>query len=67
MKIGKRINFYRCARDMTNEELANKLDISVKELLKYQTDTTVPDIYMALKIAKIFDISLDELVGRYDK
>ena len=64
--IGNNIRRLRMARNMTQRELAENLRISVQAVSKWERGYTYPDIFMLVPIARIFDISLDELFG-YDK
>lgn len=52
--------------DMSQEELAEKLQISRQTVSKYETGESVPDIDKCKQIAEIFNVSLDDLVN-YDK
>lgn len=48
---------------MTQEQMAKKLYLKRQTLSNYEIGKRVPDIYELVKIADLFDISLDELVG----
>lgn len=62
-KISENIRFYRKQLGLTQEELANML-LGKKSLISnYENGYSTPDIITLCKLAKIFDISLDELVG----
>lgn len=56
----------RKMNDMSQEELAEKLQISRQTVSKYETGESVPDIDKCKQIAEIFNVSLDDLVN-YDK
>lgn len=56
----------RKMNDMSQEELAEKLQISRQTVSKYETGESVPDIVKCKQIAEIFNVSLDDLVN-YDK
>ena len=64
MNLGKKIKAQRELSNWTQQELANRLDVSCSTIGKYETNDRKPDIEMLIKLANIFDISLDELVGR---
>lgn len=49
---------------MTQEELAQKLGGKKSLVCNYETGYSVPDIFTLIKLADIFDVSLDDLVGR---
>ncbi|MGN9019193.1 helix-turn-helix domain-containing protein [Lachnospiraceae bacterium HCP1S3_C3] len=56
----------RKMNDMSQEELAEKLQISRQTVSKYETGESVPDIDKCKQIAEIFNVALDDLVN-YDK
>ena len=56
----------RKMNDMSQEELAEKLQISRQTVSKYETGESVPDIDKCKQIAEIYNVSLDDLVN-YDK
>lgn len=53
----------RKLNNMSQEELADRLDISRQTLSKYETGESLPDIEKCKAIANIFDVSLDDLVN----
>ena len=55
---------YRLRKEynLTQEDLAEKCEVSRQAVAKWEGGESVPDIYKLIQIAKIFDISLDELV-----
>ena len=66
LKIAENIKFYRKQMNMTQEELAKKLNGKKSLVCNYETGYSTPDIYTLCKLADIFDITLDELV-EYEK
>lgn len=62
--IGKKLKELRLALDLTQEELADKLQISRVNYVRYETDKVRPSYEILLKIADFYDISLDELFDR---
>lgn len=48
---------------MTQEELAERLQISRQTLSKYETGESVPDIEKCQAIAEVFGVTLDDLVN----
>lgn len=48
---------------LSQEELAEKLNISRQTLSKYETGESLPDIEKCKVIAEIFGVSLDDLVN----
>ena len=53
----------RKLHDLSQEELAEKLQISRQTLSKYETGESLPDIEKCRCLAEIFDVTLDDLVN----
>ena len=64
LKIANKIRFFRKANILTQEELSKQLGGSKNLVSNYENGISTPDIYTLVKLADIFDITLDELVGR---
>ena len=64
LKIANNIRFFRKANNLTLEELSKQLGGSKNLVSNYENGISTPDIYTLVKLADIFDITLDELVGR---
>lgn len=54
----------RGERMMSQEVLARKLHIKRQTVSSYETGRSLPDIFILIKMADIFEVTLDELVGR---
>ena len=55
----------RKLNDLSQEELADRLQVSRQTLSKYETGESLPDIERCKQLAEIFGVSLDDLVN-YD-
>lgn len=64
LKIADNLRFFRKANNLTQEELSKQLGGSKNLVSNYENGISTPDIYTLVKLADIFDITLDELVGR---
>lgn len=62
MTIGKRIAFLRKEKGLTQEELANHMGISPQAVSKWENDQTCPDISALPKLARLFGVTVDELL-----
>ena len=62
--LRKNICAYRKLLNITQEELSYKLGGSKNLVSNYENGISTPDILMLIKLADIFNITLDELVGR---
>lgn len=65
MKIfQKRLQEQRALFKYTQREMAEKLDISQPSYIRYENGTSEPTQENLVKIADIFDVSVDYLLGR---
>lgn len=62
-QIGKKITNLRKANNMTQMELADKLDISFQAVSNWERGNTMPDISKLPELAEIFHISVDTLLN----
>lgn len=58
----KYLQFLRKSHNYTQEELAQKLDISRQAVSKWETGVTVPDLEVLLKISKIYHITINDIL-----
>ncbi len=62
MSFGKNLQYLRqLSANMTQETLAEKLNVSRQTISKWEMDATNPEMDKALEICKIFNCSLDNL------
>ena len=64
--IGDRIKDLRESEGLTQIQLSKKLNISNTTLSQYESGVRVPSDEIKIKIAIIFDVSLNYLMGRTD-
>ncbi len=65
--IGNRINKYRKAKSMTQEDLAAKLGVSSQAVSKWENDSSCPDISLLPQLCRHLGITTDELLtGKAD-
>ncbi|HHV12809.1 MAG TPA: helix-turn-helix transcriptional regulator [Clostridiales bacterium] len=62
MKTGKKINQIRKMVGMTQEELAEKMNVSRQTISKWETGASSPDLENAVHLCELFQISLDDFV-----
>ena len=62
MSLGNSLFDARKKKGLSQEEVAEKLGVSRQTISKWETEETVPDIYQAKKLAKIYGLSLDKLI-----
>lgn len=62
--FGKRLAEFRKEHNLTQNDVAEKLNVSPQAVSKWENDLTSPDIETLIKLSEMFDISVDELVGK---
>ncbi len=65
--IGMKIKELRKKKDMTQEKLAEYLDVSFQAVSKWETGAASPDLSLIVPLARLFEVSTDELFGLVDK
>lgn len=66
--IGSRIAARRREKGMSQENLAEKLGVSSQAVSKWENDASCPDISLLPALAKLLDLTVDELLtGESDK
>lgn len=63
MSLGEKIADLRKANKLSQEDLAEKVGVARQTISKWELEETAPDIKQAQELSRIFNISLDELVG----
>lgn len=63
MSFGENLIAIRKSRGMTRKELADRLDIPYTTLRNYETDQREPGHKTLIVLAKLFSVSVDELIG----
>ena len=64
--IGENIRRLRLERKMTQEQLAEVLNVTNAAVSKWERGDSLPDITMLFPIAEFFGVSVDNLMG-YDE
>jgi transcriptional regulator with XRE-family HTH domain len=66
MDVGSKIRFLREKHGLKQINLANALQVSPQAVSKWEKGANLPDIPIILKIAKLFDVTTDYLLGTTD-
>lgn len=64
MDMRESLRQHRVSRNLTRQQIADLLGISVRTYQTYETGTREPSLSNLVKIADFYKISLDELIGR---
>lgn len=62
MTLGQRIYNLRTERNLSQTDLAERLDVSRQSVSKWETDASVPDLDKLVKLCDLFEVTMDELV-----
>lgn len=64
--FGQRFQRLRKAKGFTQEQIAERVNISYQAVSKWENDITSPDISILGELANILEVTVDELLGRVD-
>ena len=67
MHIGEVIKKHRKEKDMTQEEVAKRLGVTAPAVNKWEKGSTMPDIGLLSPLARLFGISVDELLSHKEE
>lgn len=59
--IGRNIAFFRKKAGLTQEELAEKMNVTAQAVSKWENDQSYPDLPCTKKLAQVLHVSTDEL------
>ncbi|MCX4354190.1 MAG: helix-turn-helix transcriptional regulator, partial [Lachnospiraceae bacterium] len=60
--ISKYLQFLRKSNNYTQDDLAKELGISRQAVSKWETGMTIPDLEVLLKISKLYDITINDIL-----
>ena len=63
-KFSFNIKNFRLQKGLKQQELAQKLSITQRKVSYWENGKVEPDLDMLWEIADLFEISIDELIGR---
>ncbi|MGL5416365.1 MAG: helix-turn-helix domain-containing protein [Clostridium sp.] len=67
MRVNEIIRCYRKKEELTQEDIANYLNISSTAVSKWETEVSYPDITILSKLARLLKIDVNTLIGFMDK
>lgn len=62
MNVGEKIKKIRKMAGMTQEELAEKMNVSRQTISKWEKEISSPDLESAIVLCELFEISLDDFL-----
>lgn len=62
MNLGENIYRLRTEKNLSQGDLADALEVSRQSVSKWENNSAVPELEKLIKMAQIFDITIDELV-----
>lgn len=62
MNFSNQIKKIRIDNNLTQEQLGEKLSVSRQTISSWETNRNLPDLEMVVTIAKLFQLSLDQLI-----
>ncbi|MBP1970592.1 transcriptional regulator with XRE-family HTH domain [Virgibacillus natechei] len=63
-QIAYNIKFFRDQQDWTQKELSEQLVVSRSVIAKWESNSVTPDISSLIKLSNVFEVTLDQLVGK---
>ena len=61
--IGKRLKQARINSGLTQEKLAEQLNVSGRTVSRWETGNNMPDISILIELAELYDVSIPEIVN----
>ena len=58
-----KIKEYRKLKDLTCKEVAEKIGVSLQAMQRYENGKAEPSIANLIKLARLFNVSVDTLIG----
>ncbi len=64
MSLGENLQFLRKKNDITQEQLAERLDVSRQSVSKWESDTTYPEMEKLVQLCQMFHLRMDDLIQK---
>lgn len=59
--LTNKIKVFRAMNDWTQEELAQRVNVTRKTINTIENQVFVPSVYLAIKIARAFEVSVEDV------
>lgn len=63
MSVGSNIKQLRLKKDMTQQELADRLGLTQNNVTRWESDGATPNVIMAKQIANILGCTIEDLLA----
>ena len=60
-KIGEFLKTLRKEKDLTQEELADKMNVSRRTVSRWETGSNLPDLSILVELADLYDVDMREI------
>ena len=64
MSLGENLQFLRKKDNITQEQLAEQLDVSRQSISKWESNTTYPEMDKLMQLCQMFHCSMDDLLQK---
>lgn len=64
MSLGENLQFLRKRDNITQEQLAERLDVSRQSVSKWESDTTYPEMDKLIQLSQMFHCTMDDLLQK---
>lgn len=62
--LAKNLKKYRIMKDLTQEDIADYLNITPQSVSKWERGESYPDIEKCVRLSKLYNVSLDALINK---
>lgn len=63
VKVGSFLRELRKEKNLTQESLAEQLNVSARTISRWETGSNMPDISLLVEIAEFYDVSIPEIIN----
>ena len=61
--FGKNLKYYRIEKNLTQKQVADRIGLAISAVSSYESGTRYPSYDVLVKLARIFHVSTDYLLG----
>lgn len=67
INMGERLKNLRISKNLTQKQVAERLGIAISTLSGYELEEKHPSYFVFMKLARLYDVSTDYLIGMTEK